>query len=278
MMAEVNLVRIPVHLGQLALYAQDRGWTARRSHESGREISADFDDGRALHHVLSETFGKSILKPFRIFVPRGRNRGSVYAYTSSSKDALVETARTPSCPTLGTRIFSLDQLDTTQMPQTWRPKRRLAFDLRIRPTVRIKNPLPDPRNPTRNYAAGAELDAFFVEAQRKHSDARPGIVDHKPTASGMAKAGRSREAVYLDWLAARLGDAASLDFNNTSLAQFERRRVARGGSSLEGPDAVIHGNLSIKDSEAFAKLVAHGIGRHRSFGYGMLLLRPPKRS
>ena len=46
----------------------------------------------------------------------------------------------------------------------------------------------------------------------------------------------------------------------------------------EGPDAVIRGVLTITDSESFADLLAKGIGRHRAYGYGMLLLRPTGRS
>ena len=42
-------------------------------------------------------------------------------------------------------------------------------------------------------------------------------------------------------------------------------------------DAVLRGVLSITNPRAFAELLARGIGRHRSYGYGMLLLRPPGR-
>jgi CRISPR system Cascade subunit CasE len=45
----------------------------------------------------------------------------------------------------------------------------------------------------------------------------------------------------------------------------------------EGPDAVLRGRLQIEDGNGFARLVARGIGRHRAFGFGMLLLMPPGR-
>jgi CRISPR system Cascade subunit CasE len=41
-----------------------------------------------------------------------------------------------------------------------------------------------------------------------------------------------------------------------------------------GPDAVFTGVLQVLDTTAFAALVARGIGRHRAFGYGMVLLKP----
>jgi CRISPR system Cascade subunit CasE len=53
--------------------------------------------------------------------------------------------------------------------------------------------------------------------------------------------------------------------------------VQRNGRRIEGPDAVVHGTLTITDPVAFAGLLARGVGRHRSYGYGMLLLRPPQR-
>ena len=37
----------------------------------------------------------------------------------------------------------------------------------------------------------------------------------------------------------------------------------------------MRGVLTITDPDAFAQLLARGVGRHRSYGYGMLLLRPP---
>ena len=41
-----------------------------------------------------------------------------------------------------------------------------------------------------------------------------------------------------------------------------------------GPDVVMQGRLRVSDPQAFAQLLARGVGRHRAFGFGMLLLRP----
>jgi CRISPR system Cascade subunit CasE len=49
--------------------------------------------------------------------------------------------------------------------------------------------------------------------------------------------------------------------------------VARGGAVSEGPEATFHGTLEITDPVRFADLLARGVGRHRAYGYGMLLLR-----
>ena len=69
------------------------------------------------------------------------------------------------------------------------------------------------------------------------------------------------------------------------LESFRRTRVLRrdrsGGSerprTVEGPDAVAVGTVTVTDPDRFAAALARGIGRHRSFGFGMLLLTPPMR-
>ncbi|MCY4060014.1 MAG: type I-E CRISPR-associated protein Cas6/Cse3/CasE [Gammaproteobacteria bacterium] len=38
----------------------------------------------------------------------------------------------------------------------------------------------------------------------------------------------------------------------------------------------MHGVLVVRESDAFAQLVRRGVGRHRAYGYGMMLLRPPE--
>jgi CRISPR system Cascade subunit CasE len=43
---------------------------------------------------------------------------------------------------------------------------------------------------------------------------------------------------------------------------------------IERPVARITGTLQVETADAFAHLIARGIGRHRAFGFGMLLLRP----
>lgn len=93
----------------------------------------------------------------------------------------------------------------------------------------------------------------------------------------MEAAGRSREAVYASWFADRLGNAA--DVTDVRLTAFRRSFAARGdGRGAEGPDAILHGTLTVRDPAAFTDRLRRGVGRHKAYGYGMLLLRPPDRS
>jgi CRISPR system Cascade subunit CasE len=275
MTAPLYMLQVPINLNELARQAGDRGWIIRRDNK-GRESDAGFDEGRALHHVLDEAFGPGRLRPFRLLAPRGKSNGSIYAYTSSTDEELRDAFAT-SAPPEHARILNVDSLATKAMPSNWTAGRRLGFDVRVRAIVRIKTPLPNPRNPAKPYKEGAELDAFFVEAQRNHPESRPRIVDGEHTSSGMIDAGRTREAVYRDWLAARFKGAAGLDADNTVMHSFERSRLARDGDSTEGPDVIFHGELTIADPTGFAALLAGGVGRHKAYGYGMLLLRHPGR-
>jgi len=273
----LHLLYVPVRLSALARYAGHRGWTARRDRD-GREIDAGFDSGRALHHILDETFGPSALKPFRIVAPRNRDRATVYAYTRLSKDALLTRVAETGVPELANGwILDLRELETKPMPTDWSTGKRLGFDVRVRPVVRIRKPLPNPRPSVKAYKEGSEVDAFVAEAQKGHPEGWPQFVDGAPTASAMVEAGRDRAAVYRDWLAARFGGSVDLDHERTEMVAFMRTRVSRSSASVEGPDATFHGEFTIADPAAFNTLLGRGVGRHLSFGYGMLLLRPARR-
>ena len=263
---QLHFVRVPISLNALARWAGERGWVQGRART--------FDEGRALHHLLAETFGPGTLRPFRLLVPPRRVDGNLYAYSANDQVVLSEAMRMYAPPEHFT-VLRPERLASKSMPKDWTAGQRLGFDVRVRPVRRLKTDLVAPWG---RFRVGAELDAFLVEALRHHP------ADCK----GMAASERSREAVYLDWLTDRLAPAARVDRAATKLVQFQRtlvtrRRHARGGSDrrgdrgFEGPDATFHGTLTVAEPTAFAEILLRGVGRHRAFGYGMLLLRPPQR-
>ncbi|GGB49144.1 CRISPR-associated protein Cse3 [Roseibium aquae] len=240
----LQLIEMPLSLSAL------HSWAGQRNVGYGL-----FDEGAVLHHILGEVFGPAVLQPFRLLVaPRART-GTLYAYSTVA----AEDLRAEAAPVLGPSeagVLSLDALRSIARPETtWREGMRLGFDLKCRPVVRIASPL---KGKDIRFAKGAELDAFLAESMRN---------DHA----------RSREDVYFDWLAARLAPVADLEREASRLHQFRRVRSLRRGRQVEGPDVVIHGSLTVCDPQGFARLLARGVGRHRSYGYGMLLLRPPQR-
>jgi len=239
----LHLIEMP-----LSMRALNR-WAAHRSIGRGQ-----FDEGLTLHHLLGEAFGPAVLQPFRLLLaPRARS-GTLYAYSAASADQL----RTTAAPFIGpseTEVVSLDAVRSVERPETtWQKGMRLGFDLKSRPVVRLASPI---IGKDAQFPKGAEVDAFLAETLRKDC-------------------ARRREDVYLDWLAARLAPAADLERDVSRLHQFRRVRGQRGGRRVEGPEAVIHGTLRVHDPREFAELLSRGVGRHRSYGYGMLLLRPPQ--
>ena len=214
------------------------------------------DADHAMHCLLTECFGELAPKPFRALFPRdgggGGGKGTLYGYATADVAALRDAAATFACP-LQSQIIPAGGLDGKLMPAEWPAGKRLGFEVRIRPTRRLKRPSgADERRRT------VERDAFLMQA----------LDDTRKT--------RSREAVYEEWLRERLQKCGAAGLESATLQSFQRSRAyrKRNAAHIEGPDALMRGELTVTDGAAFANLLQQGIGRHRAYGYGMLLLRP----
>ncbi|MBX3569854.1 MAG: type I-E CRISPR-associated protein Cas6/Cse3/CasE [Rhizobiaceae bacterium] len=217
------------------------------------------DDGYAWHALLSAVFGKANApKPFRLVARRGRAL-QLLAYTGRDPAALRQAALDFADPVALAAVGLGDGATLAAKPLlSFAPGRRLGFSLRVRPTVRTD------RDGER--AKSAEIDAY-VAAMRATPDALP-----------------DRKAVYADWTRARLeaGGTSVLDLRFDGLDQIPVLRKSGAGSDgvrratlVQGHAASLAGLLEVTDAGAFAALLARGVGRHRAFGYGMLLLSPP---
>lgn len=255
-MTALNLIRVPVDVGTLARWAAERGWARR----GGRQVI--FDEGRALHHLLHEVFGPGVFRTFRLLVAARRTAGNLYGYSESSADEIRSLAASYASPEQ-LRVLAPRRIEGKPMPTAWQAGQRLGFDVRVRPVRRL---LKDLATPDGRFARGAEVDVFLVDALRS----RPQRDSEEPS-----PAGQERQEAYLSWLAERMGPAVQLELESSRIARFRRVRVSRQDRAPEGPDATIHGTLTVRDPERFAALVRRGVGRHKAYGYGMVLLRPP---
>ena len=237
-----------------------------------------FDEGYAMHCLLKESFGEGAPKPFRIIAPRGGRKGVLYGYADADADELRELADCFADP-LQACILPAESVQSKAMPDNWRAGQRLGFEALIRPVVRSRgvgaaisgyDSVHDAAARRPDYQRGArtvEIDAFQYEGS--------------PLGRGaMRENERTREKVYSEWLDKRLSrrGGASLE-GKATLQSFRRTRAVRKlrASSSEGPSALMRGTLVVGDDPAaFAELLRRGVGRHRAYGYGMLLLRPPK--
>ena len=224
------------------------------------------DPDHAMHCLLTECFGDLAPKPFRVITPRGASTAFLYGYGSADADAMREALNAFADP-LQSRVIPTRTLHSKPMPTAWQTGRKLGFEVRIRPIVRLE------RDTSRIAAdlqqgrlrPGKECDVFLYEATR-HPES--------------GDAGRGREQVYAEWLSRQFlrRGGASLDPNQTRMVHFERTRALRKRNSRysEGPTAVMRGHLTVTEDAEFEHLLSQGVGRHRAYGYGMLLLRPPK--
>lgn len=252
----LNLVRVPLDTNRLARWAKTRGWVRHKGHHTA------FDEGRALHHLVTEALGPGVFRAFRLLVASRQTVGNLYAYSPLDADALRTATNAHALPE-HLCVLRPEQFESKPMPSAWRAGQRLGFDVRTRPVRRLRTELAGPQG---KFRQGAEVDAFLVHALRQS----PGV------AADDAETDK-RESIYLGWLAEQLSSAATLVPERSRLARFRRVRIARTGQGPEGPDATIHGDLIVADPSKFSDLLARGVGRHRAYGYGMLLLRPPNR-
>ncbi len=213
---------------------------------------------------MAALFGEGEVQPFRV-VSESRQVG-VIGYTLRPEHELRRRAQEVADPAM---FAACDwaQLAVKQMPDQWPVGRRLGFEVRTCPVVRLARNLETGGNGHRpaQYDRGTEMDAWL---HRRLSD--PGAHNDD-----------GRETVYGEWLRDRVALAASVD--EVRLEGFRRVDLVRRDHAphrharvLERPDALLRGILTVVDGAAFGGLLAAGIGRHRAYGFGMLLLRPPE--
>jgi CRISPR system Cascade subunit CasE len=263
-MSGLFLINIPIDLPALSRWAvlRDYGWIKKKM-PSGESRTVGFDEGCAVHHLLTETFGRDMLQPFRMIASPGAKIANIYGYSRVDKLALLEEAMACMLPEM-LEIFDPARITEKEMPGTWREGRKLGFEIRLRPVSRLASPLPaDGAKKTgiRNFSKGAEVDAYLAKVAR--------LSPEGPSTD----APLNREQVYAEWLATRLAGAAELR-PGVQMTQYSRQRAVRDGYAPEAPDITLQGNLIIQNAELFQKALSRGLGRHRAYGYGMLFLRP----
>ncbi len=214
----------------------------------------DADEGYLAHLALRAIFGDLAPQPFAL---RGTGRRvTVLGYSAKDKESLLETAQHYSNPA-DFEVLCSGTTASKAMPQAWPERRTFGFEVRVCPVVRKSKDGP-------RFRKGAEVDAFLSRCW----EAGEGVpVD--------------REEVYRNWLSGHMERNGAVQVLESRMDRFKRERLARSNHATarqlvrcERPDATLSGTLQVRDSDAFTRLLARGIGRHRAFGFGMLLLRP----
>lgn len=215
------------------------------------------DDGYAWHALLTATFGADHApKPFRLLARRGRPP-QLLAYATHDAATLRAHAAAFADPRAHAAL-GVDAMAAKPMPD-FTAGRRLGFSLRVRPTIR--------RDREGDRRKTAELDvAIATLGPRPHDPATRADVYLGWIRRKLAEAGTVVETLRLDGV---MGDTAP-----------RRGRPGDGGArplrKVPGHSVSATGTLRVEDAERFSAALARGIGRHRAFGYGMLLLSPPE--
>jgi CRISPR system Cascade subunit CasE len=242
----LHLVKIPLRPDRLAAIARRRGLPLR-----------DLDDGYLCHCLLRELWQHRAPAPF---VLRGRGRAlDVWGYSPIDAVALVAHARAFGDPDVLATIADMESVASKPIPR-FEAGQRLGFLLRACPVVRLA------RGSTM-HRPGAEVDAFL---------ARCFAVGAETTVS--------REDVYREWLVGRLDrpERTGASAGRIRIAGISRERLVRRtqgtkrqARGIERPDVRFEGDLVVVDGDRFNRWLAHGVGRHRAFGFGALILVPP---
>jgi CRISPR system Cascade subunit CasE len=189
----------------------------------------------------------------------------VLGYAEADASTLRHEAMLSPNPTIG-NLYDADRLDSHEMPESFREGRTLQFEVRACPVVR-KSSAGTGRNQSgdkRTWDEGEELDAFLAEAWTRPDDED-----------------LSREGVYREWLKRQFDvrGGATVQEGTVAMERFSLERMTRRNGpghtpdTLKRPDVTLTGRLTVTNSDAFIRLLRSGLGRHKSFGYGMLKVR-----
>jgi CRISPR system Cascade subunit CasE len=259
--AALHLVRMDLDGRALFTFARKQGLALH-----------DTDLGYLVHAWQAAVFGDEAPAPFALGddprrpalrdearSPADLRRLTVLGY-SARDDAALRTHVDAFCLDPQARAACDWQTFASKpMPDVWVVGRRLGFVVRVCPVVRGS------RGGGRRDE-GAEVDAFLAACDGAAADA-----------------GLRREPVYREWLG-RQFEARGARLVHAELSRFALARLARRNHGegrrlvLTRPDATLLGEIEVTDPAQFRALLARGVGRHRAFGFGMLLLRPARSS
>ena len=224
----------------------------------------------AIHCLLRESFGSEKgLQPFRATNKAGEVRSFIYGYSASAMEELATTALFSQGP-VEAKVLPPSSLEGKEMPSTWEEGQKASFEIRTKPVIRVAqkreyiNREMRPIAEERNLKPRSEIDVMQWERMKagfhRRNPPRP-------------------EEVYTEWLRKKLlpTGAATLENKSVKLVSIRDRPLQRqrGGKTTQSQEVVMRGTLRIADPKRFNNLLTKGLGRHKSYGYGMLLLGPP---
>lgn len=180
----------------------------------------------------------------------------VLCYSSVDKETLQLLAQGYASPTVYD-IVNWERVAAKPMPEFFPENMKLSFELRTTPIMRKASD-------GYKWKKGQEIDVFLSKVWETDN----------------SNLELNREEIYAEWLKElflRQGGAKieTVDVQRFSLESMSRRNhePKRKVTLIQRPDVTFSGILKVTDSKLFIRLLANGLGRHRSFGFGMLKIR-----
>lgn len=200
--------------------------------------------GYTLHAWFAALFGTQTPKPYRYL----ERRSEVLAYATTDAATLLAHAQAFASPQAWAALDP-GGVASKPMPDAWKTGQRLHLEVLTCPVSRQDD---------------EEKDLYLRALSRLGNAAPP------------------RAEVYQTWFIKQWGDAVRLEqvevLGMTARSRLLRR--ARNGTNrlriVERPQALFSAGAVILDPDRFSGLLARGIGRHRAFGFGMVLLSAPR--
>jgi CRISPR system Cascade subunit CasE len=250
-MADLHLIKVLFRADGLIRIARRRNLPIRQ-----------LDEGYLAHAVLRELWQEYAPTPFLL---RGHGRNvEAWGYSALDSEALREHAAAFGDPMLIEVLDGgVEAIASKQMP-SFSSGRRVGFLIRVCPIVRLAN--------GRGAQKGREVDAFLAKCWQVGPDVTV-----------------SREDVYRTWFEDRMNpERAGARIERVAVDSHQRERFVRRmqptvhgdrpAKTIERPDVRLSGELLVKNPVLFGEVLRRGIGRHKAFGFGMLLLVPPGRT
>lgn len=220
------------------------------------------DLGYAWHAVLTATFGNQSPRQF-VYLPPGEHgggpNGRLLAYSTVSLEDLLKAASMFADPQFSAPL-RLDDARGKAMPTRLAHGTRLGLQVRVRPVSRSTERRGEDRQGPRG-----ERDIFLRAVDEGGGAAR-------------GTRGECYDAWLRDKLRAGGVDVGPMRMTASRFTRLRTRDRSKGNvecRAVDGPDAWFRGEIRVADNERFADLIARGLGRHRAFGFGMILLSPP---
>jgi CRISPR system Cascade subunit CasE len=236
----LHMIELRPDLEALLRYISDQGFCIQ-----------DDDLGYGIHAWMAAAFGDMAPKPWRLFGGR-RRPPRILGYSCHDAQALRTMLEEFADPSVFVVTSEPSHMINSRPMPAFNSGRRLGFELLVSPVGR-------------KASTGVEKDLFLIAADSGENE------------------NLNRETVYLDWVRERMERGSACTVTKIEMSGFRLVRTTRQTQKKNGkrirpnlrrPHVLVAGQLMIYQPDAFNLLLSQGVGRHRSFGYGMLLLKP----